>query len=127
MPQVGTWSTVWRTDELDNDGASISGMVHMPGIPGLPGGDGHAGYLITAASQLLSLYECSASGGRGEASLQVPEQAASLSHCLAQIAGRQEALFPWPVAFAYHAPTRMLPSKVSWLLIRCCIRRSCTS
>ena len=78
MPQVGTWSTVWRTDELDNDGASISGMVHVPGIPGLPGGDGHAGYLITAASQLLSLYECSASGGRGEASLQVPEQAAPL-------------------------------------------------
>ena len=62
---------VWRTDPMDNDGAAISSLVHVPSLPGLPGGDGHAGYLITAAGQLLNLYECSASGGRGEASLQV--------------------------------------------------------
>ena len=74
--QAGIWSTVWRTDDLDSDGALISGLAHVPGLPNLPGGDGHAGYLISAANQVLNLYECSASGGRGEASLQVPHQPA---------------------------------------------------
>lgn len=71
--QAGTWTTVWRTDALDSDGSLISGLAHVPGLPGLAGGDGHAGYLISAANQTLNLYECSASGGRGEASLQVPQ------------------------------------------------------
>ena len=69
--QANTWTRLWCTDELDNDTVSISGLVHAPSMPGLPGGDGHAGYLVSAAGQLLNLYECSASGGRGEASLQV--------------------------------------------------------
>ena len=69
--QADTWTRLWCTDELDNDTVSISGLVHAPSMPGLPGGDGHAGYLVSAAGQLLNLYECSASGGRGEASLQV--------------------------------------------------------
>ena len=69
--QANTWTRLWCTDELDNDTVSISGLVHAPSMPGLPGGNGHAGYLVSAAGQLLNLYECSASGGRGEASLQV--------------------------------------------------------
>ena len=70
--QVGTWATVWRTDDTDSEGSVVSSLAHVPSLPGLPGGDGHAGYLISAADQSLNLYECSASGGRGEASLQVP-------------------------------------------------------
>jgi len=72
---------VWHTDEQDSDRLEITGLVHVPGLPGLAGGDGHAGYLVTAASQWLNLYECSASGGRGEASLQVPCQPTLLISC----------------------------------------------
>ena len=80
--QAGTWTVVWRTDDLDSDGALISGLAHVPGLPGLAGGDGHAGYLISAANQALNLYECSASGGCGEASLQVPAQPTPYPICL---------------------------------------------
>ena len=41
--QAGIWSTVWRTDDLDSDGALISGLAHVPGLPNLPGGDGARG------------------------------------------------------------------------------------
>jgi hypothetical protein len=44
-------------------------MAYAPSFEGLPGGDGHAGWLVTASAGLLNLWECSASGGRGEASL----------------------------------------------------------
>ena len=57
-------------------GRSSAAWRMCPALPNLPGGDGHAGYLISAANQTLNLYECSASGGRGEASLQVPHQPA---------------------------------------------------
>ncbi len=59
----------WRTDAGDHGGDAVTAMAYAPSFEGLPGGDGHAGWLVTASAGLLNLWECSASGGRGEASL----------------------------------------------------------
>ena len=123
--QVGTWTTVWHTDALDSDGSLISGLTHVPRLPGLAGGDGHAGYLIYAANQTLNLYECSASGGRGEASLQVPHQAAPALFIKRACRGNQidpVSLLPprkgfqrhlEGAAFHLHCATLLLPGVIS--------------
>ena len=76
------WKVAWRTEEGDHGGHPVSALAYAPRLPGLPGGDGHAGWLIAASRQLLNLWECSASGGRGEPSLQVTLGHLNLHHAL---------------------------------------------
>jgi hypothetical protein len=66
-----SWQTCWQSDADDHNGHAVRAMVYCPTMPGLESGDGHAGWLISASHCLLNLWECSASGGRGEASVQV--------------------------------------------------------
>ena len=68
-PVIFSRRACWRTDASDHGGDAISAMAYSPSFQGLPGGDGHAGWLVSASRGLLNLWECSASGGRGEASL----------------------------------------------------------
>ena len=69
--QGARWQVGWRTDGGDHGGHPVSALAYAPRIAGLPGGDGHAGWLVSASRQLLNLWECSASAGKGEPSLQV--------------------------------------------------------
>ncbi|CAL8466974.1 g6510 [Coccomyxa elongata] len=68
------WKVCWRTDKGDHNTDTIASLVYQPSLAGLPSGDGHAGWLISGSPQLLNLWECSASGGRGEESLQLMHQ-----------------------------------------------------
>lgn len=68
-PAVCHRRACWRTDAADHSGDAVTAMAYARSYEGLPGGDGHAGWLVSASRGLLNLWECSASGGRGEASL----------------------------------------------------------
>ena len=70
LPQGSKWQVGWRTDSSDHGGHAVTALAYAPVLAGLPGGDGHTGWLISASRQLLNLWETSASGGKGEPSLQ---------------------------------------------------------
>ncbi|KAK9819406.1 hypothetical protein WJX81_008395 [Elliptochloris bilobata] len=83
MSPAPGWRACWRTDAADHSGDAVTAMAYSPSYEGLPGGDGHAGWLVTASRGLLNLWECSASGGRGEASLTVMHSQAVEDSCVA--------------------------------------------
>ncbi len=63
--------TGWALDQglaASQPGACLP-TCDAPRMQGLPGGGCHAGWAISASRQVINLWECSRSGGRGEAAM----------------------------------------------------------